>query len=173
VEFTRFFNYYKNAPDLSSKNSGGVASSDTNSTRYFINVGAKDDFDWMSLKDFLKETLDLGRDDVYKVDVKDSFSFFNTDAAHTNKVLETFSEFKRDGRHVNVEVTTDSGKGNRGGGKRNFSDKKKRSFKSNSEGGSRRRSGGDSNSKGRSRGKKAGSRNKNIESSIKRRRSKN
>ncbi|MDT0689871.1 DEAD/DEAH box helicase [Salegentibacter sp. F188] len=177
VEFTRFFNYYKNAPDLSSKNAGGVASSDTNSTRYFINVGSKDDFDWMSLKDFLKATLDLGRDDVYKVDVKESFSFFNTDAAHTDKVLETFSEFKHDGRHVNVEVTKDSGKGNRGGGgsgggKRNFSDKK-RSFKSNSDGGSRRRSGGDSDSKGRSRGKKTGSRNKNIESSIKRRRSKN
>ncbi|MDT0686517.1 DEAD/DEAH box helicase [Autumnicola psychrophila] len=176
VEFTRFFNYYKNAPDLSSKNSGGVASSDTNSTRYFINVGSKDDFDWMSLKDFLKATLDLGRDDVYKVDVKESFSFFNTDAAHTDKVLETFNEFKHDGRHVNVEVTKDSGKENRGGGvggKRNFSDKKKRSFKSNSDGGSRRRSGGNDDSKGRSRGKKAGSRNKNIESSIKRRRSKN
>jgi ATP-dependent RNA helicase DeaD len=31
----------------------------------------------MSLKDYLKETLDLGRDDVFKVDVKEGFSFFN------------------------------------------------------------------------------------------------
>jgi ATP-dependent RNA helicase DeaD len=38
----------------------------------------KDNFDWMSLKDYLKETLDLGRDDVFKVDVKEGFSFFNT-----------------------------------------------------------------------------------------------
>jgi len=43
--------------------------------RYFVNIGARDDFDWMQLKDFLKETLDLGRDDVFKVDVKEGFSF--------------------------------------------------------------------------------------------------
>ncbi|MDT0644740.1 DEAD/DEAH box helicase [Zunongwangia sp. F363] len=171
VEFTRFFNYYKNAPDLSSRAGGDRSSSDASTTRYFINVGAKDDFDWMSLKDFLKETLDLGRDDVYKVDVKDSFSFFNTDASKTDKVLETFTDFKHDGRFVNVEVTKDSGsKGNRrGGGKRNFSDKKKRSFGSDDGGSGRRRR---SDSGGKKGGKKAGSRSKNIENSIKRRRSK-
>jgi ATP-dependent RNA helicase DeaD len=32
----------------------------------------------------LKETLDLGRDDVFKVDVKEGFSFFNTDPEHTD-----------------------------------------------------------------------------------------
>jgi ATP-dependent RNA helicase DeaD len=31
-------------------------------TRYFVNIGSRDNFDWMSLKDYLKETLDLGRD---------------------------------------------------------------------------------------------------------------
>jgi hypothetical protein len=36
-------------------------------TRYFVNIGSRDNFDWMSLKDYLKETLDLGRDDVFKV----------------------------------------------------------------------------------------------------------
>ncbi|MDT0678050.1 DEAD/DEAH box helicase [Autumnicola musiva] len=172
VEFTRFFNYYKNAPDLTSKGAGDRPASDANTTRYFINVGAKDDFDWMSLKDFLKATLDLGRDDVYKVDVKDSFSFFNTDASQTDKVLQTFTDFKHDGRFVNVEVTKDSGsnKGKRRSGKRNFSDKKKRSFKSDSDGGSGRRRRSDS--AGKKGGKKSGSRSKNIENSLKRRRSK-
>jgi hypothetical protein len=42
-----------------------------NATRYFVNIGSRDNFDWMSLKDYLKETLDLGRDDVFKVDVKE------------------------------------------------------------------------------------------------------
>jgi ATP-dependent RNA helicase DeaD len=36
-----------------------------------VNIGSRDNFDWMSLKDYLKETLDLGRDDVFKVDVKE------------------------------------------------------------------------------------------------------
>jgi ATP-dependent RNA helicase DeaD len=90
VEFTRFFNYYKNSSGLSSPSAPEGGSGD--SSRYFINVGAKDGFDWMSLKDFLKATLDLGRDDVYKVDVKDSFSFFNTDSKSTENVLSTFKE---------------------------------------------------------------------------------
>ena len=45
----------------------------------FINIGSKDGYDWMKLKDFLRDTLQLNQDDVYKVDVKDSFAFFNTD----------------------------------------------------------------------------------------------
>jgi ATP-dependent RNA helicase DeaD len=39
------------------------------------------------IKDYLKKKLDLGRDDVFKVD-KEGFSFFNTDPEHTDKVME-------------------------------------------------------------------------------------
>ncbi|SDR85131.1 DEAD/DEAH box helicase [Gramella sp. MAR_2010_147] len=171
VEFTRFFNYYEKAPDLSAETVGGRPEVSEGNTRYFINVGSKDGFDWMSLKDFLKEQLNLGRDDVFKVDVKASFSFFNTDEQHTDLILKTFSEFNHNGRFVNVEVTKDqkSDRGGRrrerGGGKRNG-----KSFKDNNKG---------DNFKGRRRtdksdkkGPRKGSRNKNIENSVKRRRSK-
>jgi ATP-dependent RNA helicase DeaD len=40
----------------------------------------------MSLKDYLKETLDLGRDDVFKVDKRRVL--FNTDPEHTDKVMK-------------------------------------------------------------------------------------
>ncbi|MCT4629097.1 DEAD/DEAH box helicase [Winogradskyella sp.] len=119
VEFTRFFNYYKNSKDLRVSESGssdrGGKSSGTD-TRYFINVGRKDGYDWMSLKDFLKEVLELGRDDVFKVDVKDSFSFFNTEKENEEKVLAFFTDFKYNGRFVNVEVSEN--KGRSGGGRR-------------------------------------------------------
>ncbi|WP_034923104.1 DEAD/DEAH box helicase [Gillisia sp. CAL575] len=197
VEFTRFFNHYKNAADLNSKvsnsrdrdsASGGSYGGD--STRYFINVGSKDDFDWMSLKDYLKETLDLGRDDVSRVDVKESFSFFNTSSEMAEKVIATFENVQHQGRSVNVEVSQDTGRsgGRRssGGGDRNRSRgksggdfKSKRSDSSSesrgrrsdkpSEGSSRRRSsdsGNSSESSGRS-----GSRKKNISSSVNRRKS--
>ena len=39
---------------------------DVSSVRYFLNLGSRDNFDWMSLKDFLRDTLDLGRDDLFK-----------------------------------------------------------------------------------------------------------
>ncbi len=119
VEFTRFFNYYQKASDLNvsaQHSSERDSSNDGNSTRYFINVGKKDGYDWMSLKDFLKEVLELGRDDVFKVDVKDSFSFFNTEKENEEKVLAFFTEFKHNGRFVNVEVSEN--KGRSGGGRR-------------------------------------------------------
>ncbi len=119
VEFSRFHNYYKKAKDLNAV--GGDDRRDDSrrngSTRYFINVGEKDGFDWMTLKDFLKETLDLGRDAVSRVDVKESFSFFNTDVEHQQKILDIFEEYTLDGRNVNVEISKDSGR-NRGGRRR-------------------------------------------------------
>jgi ATP-dependent RNA helicase DeaD len=60
VEFNRFINYYKKNRDISNqtskkdvnvmtemvlkKNNNGGA------TRYFVNIGSRDNFDWMSLK---------------------------------------------------------------------------------------------------------------------------
>ena len=149
VEFGRFFNYYNKAKDLNSndrdrgerpergerrdsgdsrdrgasKNYGGDGS-----TRYFINIGEKDGYDWMSLKDFLRDTVNLGKDDIFKVDVKESFSFFNSEANVKEAILNTFKDLKVDGRFVNVEVSNNpiGGGSSRGGG----------GFKGRSKGGS-------------------------------------
>ena len=119
VEFTRFYNYYKDAKDLTvSDTKGAERKLNSDETRFFINVGRKDGFDWMSLKDFLKTVLELGRDDVFKVDVKDSFSFFNTDKSIEDKVLNFFTDFKYNGRFMNVEITQNKG---RSSGKRDRS----------------------------------------------------
>ncbi len=124
VEFARFHDYYKNAKDL---NSGGklreggqdkVKHNKKDSTRFFINVGARDDYNWMHLKDFLKSTLSLDQDDVFHVDVMDSFSFFNTPNEKRDKVLETFNDFQLDGRSINVEVSEKAPRGGGGGHKR-------------------------------------------------------
>ena len=149
VEFGRFFNYYNKAKDLNSndrdrgerpergerrdsgdsrdrgasKNYGGDGS-----TRYFINIGEKDGYDWMSLKDFLRDTVNLGKDDIFKVDVKESFSFFNSEANVEYNILNTYKDLTIDGRFVNVEVSNNpiGGGSSRGGG----------GFKGRSKGGS-------------------------------------
>ncbi|MFC2426792.1 MAG: DEAD/DEAH box helicase [Capnocytophaga leadbetteri] len=125
VEFTRFFNYYKNAevlPEEDAKESrkGG----DSGEVRYFINIGERDGYDWKTLKDFLKATLNLGRDDVFKVDVKNSFSFFNTEADQVDLVMSTFADFKMDGRFINVEIS-DKGTGRSRGDKKGGEGKKR------------------------------------------------
>jgi len=122
VEFNRFINYYKKTRDLSSQSAGSdrressdrePRESNGGAVRYFVNIGSRDNFDWMSLKDFLKETLDLGRDDVYKVDVKEGFSFFNTDPEHTDKVMDVLNNIQLEGRRINVEISKNDGGGRR------------------------------------------------------------
>ena len=178
VEFTRFFNYYNNAQDLNAKAAGEPYKEEGDTTRFFINVGAKDDFDWMSLKDFLKATLDLGRDDVNRVEVKDSFSFFNVDSSKTNEVLAIFENFQLHGRSINVEVTKQSAGKDRGRkssrkekGGRGFEKSASKGRRRSSEGASGKRRSSDFTS-GERKGKKGGGKSSNIESSIKRRRSK-
>ena len=119
VEFNRFINYYKKNRDLSSQSAGSdrrerePRENTSGATRFFVNIGSRDNFDWMQLKDFLKETLDLGRDDVYKVDVKEGFSFFNTDQEHTDKVMEMLNGMELEGRRINVEISKNDGGGRR------------------------------------------------------------
>ena len=157
VEFTRFFNYYNKSKDLNTSGDSRERGRDrdrggdrdysnrgdaptSGSVRYFINVGEKDGYDWMSLKDFIRNTVGLGQDDLFKVDVKESFSFFNTDAEATDKILSTFTEFKVDGRFVNVEVSKNPGGG---GGRRD-----------------RKRSGGGSGGRDRSKSSNSGGRDR-------------
>lgn len=120
VEFTRFFNYYKNAENVSiaddSRSSKNGESRNGNDVRYFINIGERDGYDWRTLKDFLKATLNLGKEDVFQVDVKNSFSFFNTESNYADLVMSTFNDFRLDGRFINVEISNKSssrGKGNK------------------------------------------------------------
>jgi ATP-dependent RNA helicase DeaD len=146
VEFNRFINYYKKKRDLSGEKSDRGSSEPReiragDPVRYFVNIGARDDFDWMQLKDFLKETLDLGRDDVFKVDVKEGFSFFNTDGEHTDKVMSILNGFDLNGRRINVEISKNEG-GSRD--RRDHNGRSSGGFRGDRNSGGERRSGGGS-----------------------------
>jgi len=163
VEFNRFIAYYKKNRDISNQSSGSERrerddresgsreSNNGGATRYFVNIGSRDNFDWMSLKDYLKETLDLGRDDVFKVDVKEGFSFFNTDPEHTDKVMDILNNVQLEGRRINVEISKNDGggrrdhngrssggfAGGRSGGDRGFTPRREGNFAPRREGGFR------------------------------------
>ncbi|MEL0271838.1 MAG: DEAD/DEAH box helicase [Flavobacteriaceae bacterium] len=102
--------------------------------RFFINLGERDGFNWKSMKDYLKNALELQREDIFKVDTLNNFSFFNVDASLTDLVLETFKDTEYNGYRVSVEVTKQGeGSGNRGKSKKgNFKTKPSRNFSKNS-----------------------------------------
>ena len=124
VEFNRFYNYYSKSKDLNAETTEGKSFSTEGETRYFINIGERDGYDWRLLKDFLRENIGLGKNDIFKVDVKDTFSFFNTEAEMTQLVLDTFADFKMDNRSIHIEISQQKSSGDKG--KKDKRDRKER-----------------------------------------------
>ncbi len=108
-EFNRFYNYYQNVPDLNGKEGKGTmegAFGNGRTTRFFVNMGRMDGFNHHSLKDFMAETVRLHPRMVFNVDVKDSFSFFETES----KFVDNFTALNQagvefNGRTMQLEVS--------------------------------------------------------------------
>ena len=117
VEFLRFHKYYKNSKDLnlsvSSSSPIELKSNKKNSIRFFMNIGKKDDFNWMTLKDFIKNNTKLSNDEIFHVDVMENFSFFNTYEKFKSKVISTLSEIKINDRKVKIEISNKPSKKNK------------------------------------------------------------
>lgn len=120
VEFSRFAEFYAKSADHKN-GAGGKASDDEmpsdGPARFFINVGERDGLDWMILKDMLKEATGLGKEDIFKVETKESFSFFSTEAALAPLILESLRGANLEGREVHVELSSGQAPRKGGGGK--------------------------------------------------------
>jgi len=73
--------------------------------RFFINLGSRDQYEWTTLKDFVRSFLNLGMDDVFQVEVMKNFSFFSTHKKHRDLVLKSFENLNLDNRRISVELT--------------------------------------------------------------------
>ncbi len=118
VEFNRFLEYYKNAPDLNKKAESEKTSSERKPsgrrrrgepgfTRFYINIGRKDG---INPKNIIGMINDYARDrdiNIGAIDIKDSFSFFEAGEKYTDKLLKAFKNAKFKGRKLRVEVTED------------------------------------------------------------------
>ncbi len=147
-EFNRFYTYYQNSQDL---NSGGDGAPNGKTTRFFVNMGQLDGFNRNSIKDFLVEISNVNARMIFNIDVKNSFSFFETE----NKHMDDFLNLNKAGiefnaRPVSFEVSKAKsggygekrsfGGGSREDGQRSFGGGERRSFGGNREGGDRKSS---------------------------------
>ena len=106
VEFARFNAYYqKEGNELF--NSKESKSSSKDEVRFFINVGEKDGLNWKSLKDYIRDESGLDRDDIFKVDTKSTFSFFNVDAKNREIIFSTIHQNIYKKREVRIEVSSE------------------------------------------------------------------
>ena len=147
-EFNRFYTYYQNSQDLNISNEGG---NNGKTTRFFVNMGQLDGFNRNSIKDFLVEISNIQGRMIFNIDVKNSFSFFETE----NKYMDQFLALNKAGiefnaRPISFEVSKAKPSGGGYGEKRSFSGGsredgrrgERRSFGGSREGGERRSYGG-------------------------------
>jgi ATP-dependent RNA helicase DeaD len=161
-EFNRFHEYYQDAPDLNiQKGAVDGAFGNHRTTRFFVNMGMMDGFNRNSLKDFLADAARIHPRMVFNIDIKSSFSFFETESKFTDTFMAiNNNDVEFNNRKVQLEVSkkrmSEGGgegkrsfgggyKGNGGGGFRGNDGKREGGFKrprnGNSEGGFKKEGG--------------------------------
>jgi ATP-dependent RNA helicase DeaD len=145
LEFNRFLDYYKNAPDLNAqvdenRRADGAADRFNRTgmrsdfTRLFINLGSVDGFGRGDLLGYICNTAKISGKTVGKIDVKGVYSFFEVPNDDADKVMNGFKGADFQGRDVRIEISGDSRNESRGGA----SNYKRREGGDRREGGSRR-----------------------------------
>jgi ATP-dependent RNA helicase DeaD len=146
LEFNRFLEYYRNAPDLNSDSKGRAergADSSYASTgdRYFINLGKMDGLEVSTLLELLDDCCGITKKNVGKIDLKGAYSFFEVDKEKSQDVIKGFQGIEFANRAVRVELTEQQGGGGRSRERSEGGPRERRSEGGNrSEGGSRERS---------------------------------
>jgi ATP-dependent RNA helicase DeaD len=138
IEFNRFLDYYRNAPDLNKddKRSGeGEGDRYMTGSRFFINLGKMDGLDNTSLLRFVQDVTGIDKNTIGKVELKGAYSFFEVEKDRTDTVLQAFNGVEYKSRQVRVEVTERRTSSSRGeSSERSFRrGRPERSFKSGSD----------------------------------------
>ncbi len=109
LEFNRFLDYYKNAPDLNVHSHAAEGEPDEadrgDVTRLFLNIGKMDGLDNKSLVSFIVATAGVDKRDIAWLQVKGAYSFFEIKNASLKKVQQAFNkkvQYKK--RHVRLEI---------------------------------------------------------------------
>ncbi len=111
VEFNRFIDYYRNAPDLSVSlkegKKGRKRRSEKEFSRFFINSSTQDSLTPPSLLGLVNETTRQRDIEIGRIDIMKKFSFFEVDFNCTNKVIKAFADAEHEGRKIVVELAQD------------------------------------------------------------------
>ncbi|HAF29749.1 MAG TPA: DEAD/DEAH box helicase [Bacteroidales bacterium] len=149
LEFNRFLEYYKNAPDLNvsderdsgNRERGGRRANNGDFKRLFVNVGKNHGLNPQRLMGLVNEATGERNIEIGRIDVMKSFSFFEIDKQYTDKVLEGLNSAVFEGISVSSEIAKERQAGEGG------SDRDSRRSGRGSDRDSRRSSGGGERSK--------------------------
>src|SRR5690606_1447597 len=111
LEFNRFLDYYKNAPDLNidarevsgdrrERGERGERQSSKGYTRLFMNLGSVDEFSRGDMLGFICNTANISGKSIGKIDLKGVFTFFEVQDEEVKKVFDGFKGVDFNGRQV-------------------------------------------------------------------------
>ena len=138
LEFNRFLDYYKNAPDLNkpddSRRSRGKRTAMSGFARFFINLGKMDDLKPTTLIGLINDITGVRDINIGEIEILKSFSFFELDENYSGDLLKAFKnkEFKK--RKIVLEIAASKGaeskrRDRKRPGKVKYGRKSERSFK--------------------------------------------
>ncbi|MDR1644718.1 MAG: DEAD/DEAH box helicase [Tannerellaceae bacterium] len=134
LEFNRMIDYYKEAGEIQSveehSEKGKKTSIDRNGrhvaeqgfVRFFINFGKSDGLFPNQLIEMVNKCVP-GKVRIGKIDLRDSFSFFEVEEKESQRVMNRMNGFEVDGRRISVEPA--QGKKGEGGSRKNNRERNK------------------------------------------------
>ncbi len=127
IEFNRFAEYYRNAPDLNhNAQRDDRRALAPGVVKLYMNIGGIDGFDFNTIKEFIAENAEINTADITWTDLKNTFSLIEVKNEVVDKIMETIHGAQYRGRTVRVESrgnrdagiprTRFRGEGRKGGG---------------------------------------------------------
>jgi ATP-dependent RNA helicase DeaD len=118
IEFNRFLDYYRNAPDLNKDDrrvSDGDGGGDRygSGTRFFINLGKMDGLDAGDMLAFIDDATGVDKKSIGKMELKGAYSFFEVEKEKADSIISGFKGIEYKGRQVRVEATDRRGPSSR------------------------------------------------------------
>lgn len=138
MEFNRFLEYYRNAPEIEEPKAGGDKRGDSKDRksrgsdrqktarkaeegyeRLFLNMGKTDGFYANQIIELINRNLKKERIQIGRIDLMQNFSFFEVAEEQAHMVIKALNKASVNGRKVSVEVAGENnGKSDKGGRKR-------------------------------------------------------
>ncbi len=127
IEFNRFLDAYRQAPDLNvdlahqGKSSNGYRSGEP---RLFINLGSMDGLNEGSMRDYVSEITGIASKDIGRIDVKGVYSFIDLPQEKLAKAMTAFEGEVFQTRKVRTELSGQESRKKSSSGKPSWKDKK-------------------------------------------------